>query len=60
MSKLKQVRLKLKIRQAELARMLNISRASVNITEKAGIHYTATAKRYARALGYKPSDLLEV
>lgn len=60
MSKLKQIRLKLKIRQVELARMLNISRASVNITEKAGIRYTATAKRYARVLGCKPSDLLEV
>lgn len=60
MSKLKEIRLKRKIRQAELARMLNISRASVNYTEKTGIHYTATAKKYARALGCKPSDLLEV
>ena len=60
MSKLKSMRLKSKIRQAELARMLNISRASVNDMEKKGIKKPSTAVKYAQALpGVRWQDLLE-
>lgn len=59
MSKLKEIRLKRKIRPAELAKRLKISRASVCFSEKNGIRYTATAKKYAVVLDCKPEELLE-
>ena len=60
MSKLKSMRLKSKIRQAELARRLNVSRASVNDMEKKGIKKPSTAVKYAQALpGVRWQDLLE-
>ena len=50
MTKLHSTRKKLKLSQAQLARALGCSRASVNDMEKKGIKKPSTAVKYAQAL----------
>lgn len=60
MTKLHSTRKKLKLSQAQLARALGCSRASVNDMEKKGIKKPSTAVKYAQALpGVRWQDLLE-
>ncbi|GEM_PF-1387168 len=59
MTKLFKVRERCNIRPSELARRLNITRASVCRAEKKGLHNVATAKKYALALCCKPEEILE-
>lgn len=58
-TKLKKMRLQRHMKAAELAKMLNLSRAAVCDTEHRGIKQVETAKRYAKALGCSPAELLE-
>ncbi len=57
---LKRIRENLGISQAELARRINVSRASVNMAEKKGLRNICAAQRYARALNCNPLDLIEL
>lgn len=60
MTKLKEARLKCKLKAAELARRLKVSRSSVCVAEKKGIRYVTTAIKYAAVLQCKPEELLEL
>lgn len=59
MRKLREIRQRQGMRQAELARQLNVSRSSVCIAEKKGIRTTETAKRYAAILDCDWRELLD-
>ena len=54
------IRIKKNIREAELARMLKISRSAVCDIEKKGIRSITTAKKYAVILNCNPLELLEM
>lgn len=56
MTKLKEMRLRRHLRQAELARLLHVQRACVNIAEKKGIRNADAAERYAEVLGCHPAE----
>ena len=59
MTKLKKIRTQHVIRAAELAKILCVSRSCICLAEKKGIRNVKTAKRYAKALGCSPAELLE-
>ena len=59
MTKLKQIRLSRNMKQAELARLLHVQRACVNIAEKKGIRNADAAERYAAVLHCHPADLID-
>ena len=59
MTRIKEYRIKRKMKAVELARILNITRQSICIAERKGIRYVSTAKRYAAALGCDWKDLLD-
>ena len=59
MTKLKQIRLSRNMKQAELARSLNVQRACVSIAEKKGIRNADAAERYAAVLHCHPADLID-
>ncbi len=59
MTKLHITRKKINITQAQLARIIGCTRASVNQAENRGIQNPKTALRYAKALNCKWQDLLE-
>ena len=59
MTKLKEMRLRRNMKQAELARRLNVQRACVSIAEKKGIRNADTAERYAAVLRCHPADLID-
>ena len=60
MTKIKAVRVRRDIKQAELARILKVSRAAVCDIEKKGIHSISTAKKYAAVLGCPAIELIEI
>ena len=49
-----------KITQAQLSRLLNISRASVCTAVEKGLRNSRAAQRYAKALNCNPLDLIEL
>lgn len=59
MTQLKRYRKIYRVSQAELARLLKLTRATVCQTEKDGIKTIRTAKKYAAILNCRPEDLLE-
>ncbi len=59
MTKLQDMRKKRGLRQAELARRLQVSRQCVCIAEKKGIRNADAAERYAQVLQCRPADLME-
>lgn len=60
MTKLHIMRKKMRITQAQLARSIGCTRASVNQAEKGGIKTLKTAKKYAAVLRCKPEELIEL
>lgn len=58
-SKLKRMRLKLGIKQTEMARRAGIRQPSMARREKEGIKTTTTARHYAAILGCDPLELLD-
>ena len=58
MTKLQDMRKKRGLRQAELARRLQVSRQCVCIAEKKGIRNADAAERYAQVLQCRPADLI--
>ena len=58
-TKLKKMRLLCNLKATELAKKLNLTRAAVYDTELRGLKQVETAKRYAKALGCSPAELLE-
>lgn len=48
------------ITQAQLSRLLNISRASVCIAVRKGLRNIRAAQRYAKALNCNPLELIEL
>ena len=59
MTKLHTIRKRMHITQAQLARMIGCTRASVNQAEKGGIKTLKTAKKYALPLCCKPEHLID-
>lgn len=59
MTKLKEIRLMKKLKQIELAKILNVKPSTVNIAETKGIYDTRMAIKYAKALKCNPLFLLE-
>ena len=60
MTNVKMIRIKKNIREAELARMLKISRSAVCDIEKRGSRSITTAKKYALILNCNPLELIEL
>ena len=59
MTRIKEYRRKRKMKAAELARILNISRAAVCYIERNGIRQADTAVRYAQVLCCRPEELMD-
>ncbi len=59
MTKLKEIRLMKKMKQIDLAKILNVKPSTVNIAETKGIYDTRMAVKYAKALKCNPFFLLE-
>ena len=59
MTRIKEFRVRLKMKAAELARLLQISRAAVCYIERNGIKHADTAMRYATVLKCRPEELID-
>lgn len=59
MTKLKQMRLMLRMTQKELATKIGVKPPTVNSLERKGIYDTRTARKYAVALKCSPLFLLD-
>lgn len=59
MTRIKEFRLKRKMKAIELARILNISRAAICYIEKNGIRNADAAERYAAVLHCHPAELID-
>ena len=60
MTKLVRKRKQLRIKQSEIARMLGISRQAYAKRERCGIRNVDMAVKYARHLGCRPEEILEL
>ena len=59
MTSLKRIRLEKKIKAAEVAKKLNVTRQSVCIAEKKGVRNVCAARRYAEVLGCDWRELFD-
>lgn len=59
MTKLKQMRLIMKLTQKKIAERIGVKPPTVNSLERKGIYDTRTAKKYAAALNCSPLFLLD-
>lgn len=59
MTKIKQMRMVLKLTQREMAERVGVKPPTVNSLERKGIFDTRTAKKYAAALKVSPLFLLD-
>ena len=59
MTRIKEFRKRRKMKAADLARTLQISRAAVCYIERSGIKHADTAMRYAVALKCRPEELMD-
>lgn len=57
---LKTKRIELKLTQVNIARILGITQPSYCILERRGIRNVDTAVKYARHLGCRPEEILEL
>lgn len=60
MTKLARKRKQLRMTQAEIARILGISQSKLSRLERCGIRNVDMASRYARRLGCRPEEILEL
>ncbi|MBO4633109.1 MAG: helix-turn-helix transcriptional regulator [Lentisphaeria bacterium] len=59
MTRIKEFRARRKMKAADLARLLQISRAAVCYIERCGIKHADTAMRYAAVLHCRPEELMD-
>lgn len=60
MTKLARKRKQLRMTQAEIAKMIGIARQTYSEVERCGIRNVDMASRYARHLGCRPEEILEL
>ncbi|MGF0038893.1 helix-turn-helix domain-containing protein [Victivallis vadensis] len=60
MTKIKNMRVKRKLRQKQLAELLGVAQPTLSQIEKRGVKNIRAAQRYAKALNCNPLDLIEL
>lgn len=60
MTKIKNMRVKRKLRQKQLAKLLGVAQPTLSQMEKRGVKNIRAAQRYAKALNCNPLDIIEL